>query len=310
MSVRDRVVIISGPTSAGKSEIAIEVARRMGGEIVSADSMQVYRGMDIGTGKLSEDEMGGIRHHLIDVLEPDEDFNVSKFRELAIGAIDDILSRGKLPIIVGGTGFYIKSLLYTGETSDPGKDPEYKDLLKARAKEEGIDTLYEELKAVDEEYLSRITSNDRSRIVRALEYHHATGRRYSDYCDSVVLAEPRYDARFFVLDCERSILYKKIDERIDRMFDDGLVDEVRGLLSRGIGLEHTSMNGIGYKEVARYLSGGNSLEETKRLVKSNTHRYAVRQCTWFRNQKGTSVIDCSDRENATKEIIEMIISSS
>ena len=303
MSVRDKVVIISGPTSAGKSEIAIEVARRMGSEIVSADSMQVYRGMDIGTGKLSEDEMGGIRHHLIDVLEPDEDFNVSKFRELAIGATDDILSRGKLPIIVGGTGFYIKSLLYTVDTGDPGKDPEYKDLLKARAKEEGIDSLYEELKAVDEEYLSRITSNDRSRIVRALEYHHATGRRYSDYCDSVDSAEPRYDARFFVLDCERSILYKKIDERIDRMFDDGLVDEVRGLLSRGIGMEHTSMNGIGYKEVARYLSGEIPLEEAKRLVRSNTHRYAVRQCTWFRNQECTVTVDCSSIEDATNEIL-------
>ena len=303
--MKPKIVIISGPTSAGKSEIAVAVAKEVNGEIVSADSMQVYRGMDIGTGKLSEDEMQGVRHHLIDVLEPDEDFNVSMFAKMAKEATDDILSRGKLPIVVGGTGFYIKSLLYMGETGDPGKDPEYKEVLRARVKGD-LPALFDELKAADPEYCIRITANDRSRIVRALEYIHSTGSRYSDYCDSTTNAEPRYDASFFVLECERSVLYNKMDERIDGMFDCGLVDEVKGLLSRGVSRECTSMNGIGYKEVARYFSGEITLEEAKRLVRSNTHHYAVRQSTWFRNQKGTIIVDCSSAENAINEILAHI----
>ena len=301
--MKPKVVIISGPTSAGKSEIAVAVAKEMDGEIVSADSMQVYKGMNIGTGKLSKDEMQGITHHLIDVLEPDEKFNVSKFVEMAREAIDGILSRGKFPIIVGGTGFYIRSLLYTGDTGNPGKDAEYKSLLKERADNGELPSLYDELIEKDPEYCRRITRNDRSRVIRALEYINSTGEKYSDYCDSVTSEEPIYDASFFVLDCERSILYKKMDERIDRMFDEGLVNEVESLLSRGIDRDCTSLNGIGYKEVARYLSGEVSLDEAKRLVKSNTHRYAVRQCTWFRNQEGTVTVDCSSAEDASKEIL-------
>ena len=301
--MKPKVAIISGPTSAGKSEIAVAVAKEIGGEIVSADSMQVYRGMDIGTGKLSVDEMQGIEHHLIDVLEPDEDFNVSRFVDMAREAIDGILSRGRFPIIVGGTGFYIRSLLYTGETGDPGKDPEYRASLRERADNGGLSSLYEELTERDPEYCGRITRNDRSRITRALEYIHSTGEKYSVYCDSQTSDEPLYDASFFVLDCERSKLYGKMDERIDRMFDEGLVDEVKSLMSRGISRESTSMNAIGYKEVARYLSGEISLDEAKRLVKSNTHHYAVRQCTWFRKQEGTVTVDCSSLENATNEIL-------
>ncbi len=297
------ILIISGPTSAGKSEVAIELAKRLDGEIVSADSMQVYKGMDIGTGKLSKREMKGIRHHLIDVMDPREDFNVSKFRNLAISAIDDILSRGKLPIIVGGTGFYIKSLLYTKEEGDPGKDPEYKKKLRERADKEGLPTLYEELGSVDERSCARINRNDCSRIIRALEYNHVTGLRYSDYCDSVTSDEPRYDARFFVLECDRSILYSRMDERVDRMISDGLEKEVRGLVESGVDRNCTSMNGIGYKEMFFYLSGDITLDEAIRQIKSNTHHYAVRQSTWFRNQKGSVIIDCSDTEKAVDEIV-------
>lgn len=302
--MKDRILIIAGPTSVGKSEIAIDVAKVLDGEIVSADSMQVYRGMDIGTGKLSEDEMGGVRHHMIDVIDPAEDFNVSRFREMAVGAIDDIISRGKLPIIVGGTGFYIKALLHTDDTGDPGKDPDYKNSLRERAEREGLDSLREELMEADSEYLGRITANDRMRIIRALEYHHATGRRYSDHCDSSVNEEPLYDASFFVLECDRSVLYRKMDERVDRMVENGLVEEVRRLLNKGVGRSCTSMNGIGYKEVAKYLSGEMTLDEAVRLIKSNTHHYAVRQSTWFRNQDGAEVIDCSDREQAAKAILD------
>ena len=232
--MRDDLIIISGPTSSGKSDIAVEMAGRLNGEIVSADSMQVYKGMDIGTGKLTKEGMRGIRHHLIDVIEPTEDYNVSRFVGMASAAIEDIRSRGKVPIVVGGTGFYIRSLIYTGDTGDPGKDPEYKENLRTRADMEGLDGLYKELSAVDPEASRRINRNDRSRIVRALEYNHSTGLRYSEYCDSVVLKVPRYRARMFVLECERSILYGRMDERVDRMISDGLVDEVRGLIKRGV----------------------------------------------------------------------------
>lgn len=302
--MNDELIIISGPTSSGKSDIALDVAERLGGEIVSADSMQVYRGMDIGTGKLSKDEMRGIPHHLIDVIDPTEDYNVSKFVTMARRAIDDIISRGRVPIVVGGTGFYIRSLLYTGETGDPGKDPDYKDLLRERSENEGLGKLYEELSAADPEAAERIDRNNRARIIRALEYNHATGLKYSEYCDSVELPEPIYRARFFVLECERSILYRRMDERIDRMISDGLVEEVRSLISEGADPECTSMNGIGYKEIAKYLSGEIPLEEAVRLMKSNTHHYAVRQSTWFRNQKNTVIVDCSDREKASDEILD------
>ena len=307
--MKDRIVIISGPTSSGKSEIALEIAKKADAEIVSADSMQVYKGMDIGTGKLKEQEMRGVRHHLIDVIEPTEDYNVSKFTKMAVEAVDDVLSRGKLPIIVGGTGFYIKSLLYSRDGGNPGKDPEYRQMLRGRADTEGLDALREELRSKDPDYLKRITGNDRSRIIRALEYIHSTGSLYSEYCDSSTSDEPRYDASFFLLDCDRSLLYRRMDERVDRMVADGLVDEVRMLLSKGIDPTYTSMNGIGYKEIARPLSGEISLDEAIRMIKSNTHHYAVRQCTWFRNQKGVVTIDCSDRKKAADEILRIISSS-
>ena len=310
MSVKGRIVIISGPTSTGKSDIAVEIAKRLDGEIVSADSMQVYKGMDIGTGKLSEDEMQGVRHHLISVIEPTESYNVSRFRDMALKAIDDILSRGKLPIVVGGTGFYIRSMLYTADGTEPGKDPEYKRQLKSRAEKEGIAALYDELKMKDPDAADRIDRNNTYRIIRALEYNHSTGRRYSEHCDDSVASEPRYDALMLVMECDRSVLYKRMDERVDRMFEDGLIEEVRSLLSRGVDCECTSMNGIGYKEVARYISGEIPLEEAVRLVKSNTHRYAVRQSTWFRNQKDAVIIDCSDREKALNEMLERISSFS
>ena len=301
--MNDELIIISGPTSSGKSDIALDVAERLGGEIVSADSMQVYKGMDIGTGKLSKDEMRGIPHHLIDVIDPTDDYNVSKFVTMARKAIDDIISRGKFPIVVGGTGFYIRSLLYTGETGDPGKDPDYKILLRERADREGLAMLYEELSEVDPEASRRIDRNNRARIIRALEYNHATGRKYSGYCDSVELPEPIYKARMFVLECERSVLYERMDERIDRMISEGLVEEVRGLLSKGVDSKCTSMNGIGYKEIAKYLSGEIQLDEAIRLIKSNTHHYAVRQSTWFRHQKDTVIVDCRDKDKASEEIL-------
>ena len=297
------LIIIAGPTSSGKSSIAVGLAERLNGEIVSADSMQVYRGMDIGTGKLSKDGMKGIPHHLIDVIEPTDDYNVSRFVEMAREAIDDILSRGKLPIVVGGTGFYIRSLLYTGDTGDPGKDPDYKNLLRERVNREGLSRLYEELSEIDPEAARRMDRNNRARIIRALEYNHATGLRYSEYCDSVELPEPKYRAKMFVLECERSVLYERMDERIDRMISDGLVEEVRGLISKGVDSDCTSMNGIGYKEIARYISGDIPLEEAVRLIKSNTHHYAVRQSTWFRHQKDTVIVDCRDREKASEEIL-------
>ena len=307
--MKKRIIVISGPTSVGKSDIAISVAQRIGGEIVSADSMQVYKGMDIGTGKMKTDEMQGIRHHLIDVMDPRDDFNVSKFRDMATVAIEDIVSRGKIPIIVGGTGFYIKSLLCTGAVGDPGKDSEFKEQLRARADNEGVSILRDELLGIDPVYAERITKNDRSRIIRALEYCHTTGVLYSDYCDSSESNEPKYDAKLFVLECDREILYRKMDERIDKMMEKGLVDEVERLLEGGVDRNCTSMNGIGYKEIASFLSGEIPLDEAVRQIKSNTHHYAVRQSTWFRKQKGSIVVDASDKDEAIKKILISISSS-
>ena len=304
--MKQRIVVISGPTSTGKSEIAVELAKRFDGEIVSADSMQVYRGMNIGTGKLSAEKMQGIPHYLIDIIDPKDDFNVSIFREKASEAIEYISSRGKLPIIVGGTGFYIRSLLYIDSPGDPGKDPEYRQQLSDTAAKKGISPLFERLKVTEPVYCGRITHNDQSRIIRALEYNHTTGLKYSDYCDSMVSDEPIYDAQIFYLDCDRSILYSRMDERGDSMIMNGLEGEVRSLMSHGLDLSYNSMNGIGYKEMFLYLSGKMSKKDAVRQIKSRAHHYAVRQSTWFRKQKGSVVIDCSDTEKASKRISELI----
>ena len=307
------IICVLGPTASGKTRYAVSLARQfaalgMEAEIISADSRQVYRGMDIGTGK-DLIEYGEIPYHLIDIVPAGTRYSLFDYQRDFEKAYTDIKGRGKLPIIVGGTGFYIKSLLYTKDEGDPGKDPEFKQKLRERADKEGLSVLYEELGSVDEGACARINRNDRARIIRALEYNHATGSRYSEYCDSVSSDEPRYDAGFFVLECERSILYARMDQRIDRMIADGLVDEVRGLIAKGVDRHCTSMNGIGYKEILSYLDGDISLDEAVRQIKSNTHHYAVRQSTWFRHQKGAHIIDCSDAERATDEIYRIISSS-
>ncbi len=286
------VLVITGPTCTGKSETALRIAERVGGEIVSADSMQVYRGMDIGTAKLPVSGRMGIPHHMIDVVDPTEGMNVSTFVEMAAGCIEDIRERGLVPIVVGGTGFYIESLLFVTPDGDEGIDREYRERLKQRADRGELAHLYSELSAKDPEYASAIHPNNRMRVIRALEYIHASGRPYSGYAMHGP-SERRFPFRCFVTDDDRRALYSRIDGRVDRMLSDGLEDEVRGLLDSGVDEDSVAMQGIGYRQMCSYISGEISLEDAVRDIKNATRHFAKRQLTWFRHREYAEWIDIS-----------------
>lgn len=288
------IVVITGPTASGKTAVSVEIAKRFDGEVVNADSMQIYRGLNIGVGKISESEMCGIRHHLFDICDADEDFNVSKYRKIARKTIDEIHGRGKLPIIAGGTFQYIEAILYGKDVEEPGVDREYKKSLAERERNGGLAELYDELETVDGAYASSISRNDGVRIKRALEYCRTTGLRYSDFCKEIMDPEPRYDCLYFILSCERTELCRRIDLRIDGMMQKGLVDEVRGLMSSGADLSNTSMYGIGYKEIAGYLNGKRPLDDAVSSMRTHTKRYAARQMTRFRKVDGAIWIESDD----------------
>lgn len=277
-----QVIVIAGPTCAGKSETAIALARMVGGEIVSADSMQVYRGMDIGTAKLSIEDRRGIPHHMIDVADPDEDYNVSRYTEAALSAIDDISFRGKVPIITGGSGFYIDALLYEQPGTEPGTDPELRESLKKRVSMGELAELYRELECLDPEYASSVHPNNRVRIIRALEYIKTTGSPYSEYTGARADARPRFDHRFFILDDDRDELYARIDARVDAMIAGGILGEVRTLIKKGIGRDTVSMQGVGYRQMFDYISGDITLDDAVDSMKKETRHIAKRQLTWLR----------------------------
>ncbi len=286
------VIVIAGPTCTGKSQTAVFVAGKLGGEIVSADSMQVYRGMDIGTAKLPAEERGGIPHHMIDIADPRDGMNVSLFTEMALERIGDIRDRGKVPILVGGTGFYIESILFDSAEGDAGIDPEYRRRLRKRVDEGELAHLYAELCAKDPEYAATVHQNNVIRVVRALEYMHVTGRPYSEYA----LRSPtrsRFPFRCFVLDDDRRALYARIDDRVDAMVSRGLADEVRGLLDSGVDEDSVAMQAIGYRQLCSYISGDISLQDAVRDIKNATRHFAKRQLTWFRHRDYTEWVDIS-----------------
>ena len=285
------LIVIAGPTCVGKTETAIALARSIGGEIVSADSMQVYRGMDIGTAKASVAEREGIPHHMIDVADPSEDYNVNRYSEAALQCISDIRSRGKVPIVVGGSGFYIDALLYGQPESEPGTDPDLRSELRKRASEGELPELYSELKKLDPAYAESIHPNNRVRVIRGLEYTLTTGTPYSQYTRARMDAKPRFDHRFFVLDDDRMELYSRIDARVDRMVADGLLFEVKRLMDDGIGRDTVSMQGVGYRQMFDYLSGEMALEEAIESIKVETRHIAKRQLTWLRHIPDTEWID-------------------
>lgn len=279
------LIIIGGPTACGKTGFSIKLAKEIGGEIISADSMQVYRYMDIGTAKVTPEEADGVPHYLIDEFDPDEEYNVMIFQQKAKAYMEEIWAKGKTPIVVGGTGFYINALLYDNEFTETDGDTTFREECYALAQEQGAEVLYEKLKAVDPEYAAIMHANNVKRVTRALEYHHLTGQKFSEHnAEQKENRESPYDASVIILTMDREKLYERIELRIDLMLEQGLLEEVKGLLDRGYTPDLVSMQGIGYKEFVPYFSGECTLEEAVTQLKTNTRRFAKRQLTWFRRQ--------------------------
>ncbi len=283
--MRQPLVILTGPTAVGKTELSLKLARAIGGEIISADSMQVYRGMNIGSAKIRPEEMQGIPHHLIDELEPDEPFHVVKFQELATKYMKEIWGRGNIPILTGGTGFYIQAVLYGIDFTENEEDPEYRERLEREAKEKGSQYLHSLLLQVDPVAASQIHPNNIKRMIRALEFYHLTGKPISEHNERERQRETPYNAAYFVLNDRREAVYERIDRRVDQMLEAGLVEEVTGLRDRGYTRDMVSMQGLGYKEILDYLDGRVSLEEAIRVIKRDTRHFAKRQLTWFRRER-------------------------
>ncbi|WP_072525585.1 tRNA (adenosine(37)-N6)-dimethylallyltransferase MiaA [Clostridium sp. Marseille-P3244] len=279
------LVILAGPTAVGKTKASVLLAKKIGGEIISADSMQVYRHMDIGSAKIRPEEMSGVPHHLIDVLDPEEDFNVVRFQRMARQALAEIWSRGRIPMVVGGTGFYIQALLYDiNFTEDSGED-EFRACLEQTARENGGEYLHQLLENVDPEAAGQIHPHNVKRVIRALEFHRQTGGKISEHNQKEREKQSPYRYAYFVLTDERSRLYERIDRRVDEMMEEGLLEEVRFLRDRGVPKTATSMQGLGYRQLYGYLEGRYTLDEAVRIIKRDTRHFAKRQLTWFRREK-------------------------
>lgn len=304
--MKKNIVIIAGPTASGKTLLSIELAKRLNGEIISADSMQIYKYMNIGSAKPSMKEREGIPHHLMDVVEPDEEFSVALFRKLAGECIDNIILRNKLPIITGGTGLYINSLTKSLDFTEAAGDSEYREELLSLAQKKGGEFIFEMLKDIDPESYARLHVNDTKRIIRALEVYKHTGKTISQYQRESKERDIEYNLAYFCLTMDRQKLYDRINKRVDLMFDAGLVDEVRRLKEMGYNRHMVSMQGIGYKEVLDYLDGLCSLDEVKDIIKQSSRRYAKRQLTWFRRDERIKWIDI-DKYCSIEEIISDII---
>lgn len=289
------LIILAGPTAVGKTKLSIALAKAVKGQIISADSMQVYRGMDIGTAKIMPEEMNGVSHHLINVLEPTEDFHVVKFQELAKAALSEIYAAGDVPILVGGTGFYIQALLYDIDFSEQDEDTEYRQQLQQLAKEHGAEYLHQLLAEIDPESAKVIHANNIKRVIRALEFHHQTGGCISKHNEEQRKKQSPYNYLYFVLKDDRQKLYDRIDRRIDEMLEQGLVDEVAGLVNHGCTRDMVSMQGLGYKEILDYLDGSCTLEEAVYRLKRDTRHFAKRQLTWFKREPDVHWLNREDK---------------
>lgn len=279
------LIILTGPTAVGKTSASINLAKAVNGEIISADSMQVYRHMDIGSAKIRAEEMEGIRHHLIDILEPDEEFHVVRFQQLAKQAMEEIYGRGRIPILVGGTGFYIQAVLYDIDFTENDGDPAYRKALETLAQEQGAETLHARLKEVDPKSAEEIHAHNVKRVIRALEYFHLTGQPISAHNEEQRQKESPYCFAYFVLNDDRANLYRRIDKRVDQMMDEGLLEEVQLLKDMGYHKKMVSMQGLGYKEMLDHLDGICPLEEAVRILKRDTRHFAKRQLTWFKRER-------------------------
>lgn len=301
------LIILTGPTAVGKTELSIELAKRVDGEIISADSMQVYQYMDIGSAKVTPEEMRGVPHHMINVLKPDDEFHVVKFQEMVKGCIREIYERGKIPILVGGTGFYIQAVLYDIDFTENGSDDRYRRELEGLASKKGNDYLHRMLEKIDAVSAGQIHANNVKRVIRALEYYKETGEPISVHNERERQKESPYRFAYFVLTDKRERLYERINGRMDQMMEDGLLDEVRSLRNRGYTRQMVSMQGLGYKEILGYLDGEYGLEEAIYILKRDTRHFAKRQLTWFKREREVYWIDKSRYSYENQSILERML---
>ena len=300
---KPKVIVIAGPTASGKSNLAIELAKKIDGEIISADSMQIYKEMNIGTAKVSKDEMQGIKHYMIDFVPPNKRYSVSAYKKEAEECICEILKKGKTPIICGGTGLYINSLIYGIEFLEEEIDETYRNKLNEIAENEGLENLYNMAVKIDPEAMKKISKNDKKRIIRVLEIYHKTGKTKTEQDLESRKNEVKYDYKVFAINMNRDILYDRINKRVDIMLENGLVDEVKSIIKKYEEFP-TAMQGLGYKEVVEYLQESITKEEMIEKVKMETRRYAKRQITWFKKNKETKWLE---GENLVSENINIIL---
>ena len=300
------LIILAGPTAVGKTELSIALAKKVNGEIISADSMQVYRHMDIGSAKIKPEEMNGIMHYLIDILDPQEEFNVVCFQKMAKEAMDIIYSKGKIPILVGGTGFYIQALLYDIDFTENMEDNRYREELEELLARKGASCLYEMLCSEDPAAAESIHENNTKRVIRALEFKKLTGKLISEHNETEKRKQSPYRFAYFVLNDNRQELYRKIDKRIDQMMENGLLEEVKELSAMGLHKDMVSMQGLGYKELLSYINQEITLEEAIYILKRDTRHFAKRQLTWFRREKDVIWLEKGEFDNNPSKILDYI----
>ena len=306
--MKNKLIVIGGPTAVGKTSISVKLAKELNAEIISADSMQIYKFMDIGSAKVTREEMHGIEHHMIDIVDPWENFSVAEYKENTERIIKDIISRGKTPIIVGGTGLYIDSIICNYTFTEVEKDEEYRTYLEALAKEKGNEYIFNKLVEVDAEAASKLHANNLKRVIRALEVYKLTGKPFSQYqIDDKDKYQIPYDLDYYVLTMDRQFLYDRINKRVDIMLENGLLDEVRELMNMGCTSHMQSMKGIGYKELLYYLEGQSTFDEAIDMIKQGSRNYAKRQLTWFRKDPRINWID-RDELQLEDEVITTMLS--
>ena len=301
------LIILTGPTAVGKTKASIGLAKALNGEIISADSMQVYKHMDIGSAKIRPEEMDGVKHYLVDVLEPDEEFHVVRFQQMAKEALNEIYAKGKIPIVVGGTGFYIQALLYDIDFSESNEDTSYRTELENLAEEKGVEFVHDMLREVDPASADAIHANNLKRVIRALEFYKQTGEKISEHNEKERAKESPYEFCYFVLNDDRERLYQRIDLRIDQMVEEGLLEEVSSLKDKGYTKDMVSMQGLGYKEILDYLNGECTFEEAIYILKRDTRHFAKRQLTWFRREKDVIWVNKNEFKHNEEQILSSML---
>lgn len=301
------LIILTGPTAVGKTELSVKLAKALQGEIISADSIQVYKYMDIGSAKVTKEEMEGVKHYLIDELMPDEEFNIFYFKEKAKEYVNEIYKNNHIPIVAGGTGFYIQSLLYDIEFKNEESDDQIRNELYQLYEKQGAAYIHNMLKEIDPESAAAIHENNVKRVIRAIEYYRLNGEKISTHNEREKQKNSPYNFKYYCLNMDRKLLYERINKRVDIMVKNGLVEEVKSLLNMGYSKNLVSMQGIGYKEIVLYLEGNITLEEAVEMIKQETRRFAKRQLTWFRREKEVTFINYEDFDFDKEKVLKFMI---